>query len=202
MTERRLSGVLKSASVPEDYTRLVQDILLQNFLPAINYVKKKQKSSTPTFSARGRLYPDEIVLSLSFQVGKSSPLATTVHVSVDYDPTASAPKAEDLLALCLDVGGGVFNQYLSIETPKILDAFVWESLSTLADLADVPFEWTKVDAQKRAFYVKLDKAHLDLEEMADKWLDEHDPDRQEREAEEAREAEELLAERTGRGRKH
>lgn len=169
-----LSGArrkIASSELPADFTNMISEVFRTNFEPGLKLLQA-ESGREPSFQAAGVILPDEIVVSIALlQEGQIS--ATTVHCSVDFDPKASTPKAQDLLNICVDAIGAFFGQFLDPEAPERISALASESLSSLED---IPFEWTKIDFEKRAIWLRVDKANPALEAMTEKWLAENDPD--------------------------
>jgi len=143
---------LKSGTpVPVDYVQMVKEVFEKNFSEGLKELAKIH--TAPKFFVGGRLFGDEIVffVSLLFE-GRLA--ATTVWASSDFDPNASAPKADTLLGLCIDGIGSFYSQYLDPKKPQNLELLAGEALS---DFEGAPFEWTKMDINKRSIYLKVDK---------------------------------------------
>lgn len=169
MAEKRLFSRLKGTDLPADYTAMVAEVFRSNFDAGLRRLEKIRPK--PRFSALGSIYPDEIVLSVSLthegEIG-----ATTVHASCDFDPKASSPKAEQLLAICVDALGGFYSQFLDPKHPELISQLAEGSL---AALEGVPFTWTEVEVERRKVYLKVDRSNPLLEKMTDQWLEQNDP---------------------------
>jgi len=176
-----------SSELPSDFTQMVRDVYTKNFAAGLKALAETAEGE-PAFEAHGVIYADEIVLGVSLtiegQIG-----ATTVYCSVDFDPKASTPKAEDLLGLCVDAIGSFFDQFLDPEKPELLEQI---ASGTLASLEDVPFDWTQLEFEKKRLYLKIDKANPKLDAMTDDWLAKNDPDFQAEEDELEEESEKLF----------
>lgn len=185
--ERRLSKKGPSAPLPGDYLKLVAELFNTNFdsgLKALEKIRPERAS----FNASGSLYPDEIVLCISL-IHEGQMAATSVYGSVDFDPGASSPTVEDLLAACVDAIGSVYGPLLDPKKPGKLEQIADETLSALEG---VPFEWTEVEVDRRKVHVRIDKANPKLDELADEWLKKNDPELQELESENQKVAEKLF----------
>ena len=160
-----------SSDLPLDYTRMVKGVYDNNFnegLEALNKLTGKKSE----FQIAGTIFSDEIIFVASLVTEKQLS-ATTFYCSSDYDPKASSPTAQDILATCVDAAGGFFETYLDPKNTEKLEQLVGDSLSSLED---VPFEWTKVEFEKRQLWVKVDKANLSLDQLTDDWLAQNDPE--------------------------
>jgi hypothetical protein len=199
--ERRNRNPSKAASpgseLPQDFLKLVEETLIQALEPGLNEVKKIHADST--FKAQGAIFNDEILLSITLSHGSEVLSATTTHGSIDYRPDQEKPSVNDLLALCLDSLGSVFQFYLDPEFPERITQITDSSLGALED---APFEWTplKLDEnQKIAVHVKMDKSNPLLDRLAEDWLSKHDPDHETSKASQSNldlgDAEEFLEER-------
>lgn len=160
----------RSAELPLDYTRNVREVYTTNFEAGLALLKKFQKVKS-SFDVRGAIFSDEIVLSVSL-VSEGQISATSIHCSMDFDPKASSPTAQDLLNVCVDAVGSVFGMLLDPEKPEAIEKLASGSLGSFEDL---PFEWTKIDFDDRRVWVLVDKSNPNLDEMADQWLAENDP---------------------------
>jgi hypothetical protein len=178
--EKRKRNALKGSPIPADYAKMVADVFTSNFDEGLKKLNKT-KGAKAHFEVYGELFPDEVLMAVSVVTGKELS-ATTVYGSVDYDPKASFPQVQDLLSACVDAIGSVF------EKGKL------EVLAetSLADLDGVPFDWTAVVVERFKVHVKIDKANLGLDQMADDWLNKNDPGFQERALREEQESEKLF----------
>lgn len=174
----------KFSELPLDYTKMVIDVFTNAYEKGLGALEK-HTGKKPHLIVSGRIYTNEIVLAISLTLEKSIG-ATTVYASVDFDATASAPTAQDLLSLCVDAAGAVFQNLLHEPTRETLNAL---ASSALSEIDNVPFQWTSIEIDKRTLYVKLDKAHIALDRMADEWLKKNDPELARQLAEDEEEAE-------------
>lgn len=192
MERRKGSPRSPSSPLPVDFLKMVVDVFASNFDAGLKELRKHTKGDL-SFSAEGAIYADEILLAVSL-IEESQLAATTVYASSDFDPKASAPSAQDLLAVCVDGIGAVLAPLLDPEDPKRIALLAEESLSALDD---IPFEWTSIPVERRKLFVRIDKANPKLEALADDWLRKHDPELSGLEEENEAEAEKLFV--TGPG---
>lgn len=185
--EKRKPDSLKPSPLPSDYLKMVSEVFASNFDEGLKRIKKLTKE-TSRFECTGAVFPSEIVLCVTLVHGKDLS-ATSVYASADFDPKASTPTIQDLLAYCVDAAGTVLMPLLTAKKDSVLEDLVNSPLSALEN---VPFEWTSVEVEKRRIYVKLDKSNPRLEEMADEWLRKHDPDLARLEEEQEAETERLF----------
>ncbi|MCM2277573.1 MAG: hypothetical protein NDJ89_05805 [Oligoflexia bacterium] len=179
--ENRKNAPGRSSPLPLDYLRMVSEVFTTNFDEGLRAFAKI--ANKPRFEARGDIHLTEIVLCVSLhQEGQLA--ATSVYASSDYDPRASVPTIEELLAACVDAIATVYQQLLVPGDVKRLEHLADESLSALEN---VPFEWTPVQVEKFRIHIKADKANPALDEMTEDWLAKNDPQYRKR-AEEAEEA--------------
>jgi len=171
---------------------MVVEVFSSNFDEALREITELSGESV-CFDASGEVYPTEIVLCVTLIQGENLS-ATSVYASSDFDPKASSPTIQDLLAVCVDAIGTVYQPLLSPKKKADLGNILSTSLSSLEN---VPFEWTPVEVEKRRVYVKIDKANPRLDRMTDDWLAKNDPDYAERVREEETETEKLFV--TGPG---
>jgi len=184
--ETRHPSTGKGAKLPLDYLKMVEEVFSANFDAGLKALSKFCKN--PKLSAYGSIFPTEVILAVSI-IEESQLAATTVYGSVDFDPKASSPTIEDLLANCVDAIGSVLASLLDTRSKDKLEKVVSQSLSALGK---APFEWTSVQIDKRTIFVKIDKANPKLDQMADEWLAKHDPEALEKQKEEQAETEKLF----------
>lgn len=172
---------------------MVREVFRTHFDAGLKSLSQFKKD--PDFEAAGFVFNNEIVLAVSLLM-KDQMAATTVHASCDFDGKASAPTAPEILGLCVDALGSVFSQLFDPEKPDRIESLAGESLSAMED---IPFEWTPLTVEGRKIWLKVDKSNPKLDQMAEDWLDKHDPDRIEREKIEHKKTEKLFV--TGAPRK-
>jgi hypothetical protein len=167
--ERRKHSATQSSSLPFDYLQMVSEIFSTHFdseLKAFCQLKPESR-----FEARGEIYSDELILSVSLITEGALP-ATTIYASCDFDPKASTPSAQDLLSSLVDAIASIYG-FLFNEKGGQLEALASD---TLGPLEDVPFEWTEIESDRKKVFVKVDKSNPLLDQEADEWLKKHDPD--------------------------
>lgn len=167
-TSSRLS---RAAELPVDFTRIVREVYTTNFADGMKLVKKHLKAKN-AFEVRGAIFANEIVMAVSLVTDGVMP-ATTIHCSVDFDPTASAPTAQDMLNICVDAIGSLYGTVLDPAKPDRVERL---AAGDLASFEELPLEWTKVEFDGRRVYLLVDKSNPALDEMTDRWLAENDPD--------------------------
>lgn len=169
------SASLKMRALPADFLRQVTDVFGRSFAEPLKLLSKDIPGAG--FEASGEVFGDEVVLGMSV-VAKKRLSATSVFASVDFDPLASSPTLEELMAACVDAVGSVFNELFSRKDSAVFLA------ETLLDAKDIPFHWTETESNKIRVFVRLDKSHPNLEAAADRFLEEHGgiPDADEDEA--------------------
>lgn len=184
--ERRLKSVGKPTPLPVDYLKMVADVFAGHFEKGL----KTLQASLPgvRLEARGEVHLNEIILATSL-LTPGHVAATTAYASVDFDPKASAPTAQDLLSLCVDALASLWGELLDPTHPERLEALTHEALGALEN---VPFEWTPLSVSKRVVHLKVDKANPGLDQLADQWLESNDPQAAERAAQEQQETESLF----------
>lgn len=182
--ESRKSQKQKPNHLPADYLKMVCEVTTAAFAEFLGEQKKGGRELH--FECNGAIFPEEILLSLSI-CEKSKLGATTIHVSADFDPKASVPKADDLLGLCVDAAGEILQGIL--QNPKNQECLMDASL---AGFEDVPFEWTPVEIEKKRLFARVDRSNPRLDQMADDWLSKNDPKLISEEAEAQEEAKSLF----------
>lgn len=172
--ETRKIHETKFSELPADYLKMVKDVFTTNF----NAGLKRLDEFTSTqhyFDTAGRIYKDEIILDISL-MEKGQLAATSVHASTDFDAQASTPTLQDLLSACVDAAGAIFASLFASTSDEAIKKLAEQSLSAFEN---VPFQWTALQVERHSVFVKLDKTNPHLDQMADEWLAENDPDHQE-----------------------
>lgn len=159
-----------AGGLPIDFLKMVTEVFTNNFSSGLKRLSKVKKG--PKFVVSGEIFPNEIVLSVSV-VFEGELAATTAYASIDFDPKASSPKAEDCLSACIDAVGGLYQHLLVQGSDGQIEAFADESL---AAFEDIPFEWAVLEVERFKVYLKVDKSNPSLDNMADDWLQKNDPD--------------------------
>lgn len=192
--ERRKGGtdpasalLTRASSLPVDYLKMITEVFDTNFDAGLKALAKLSPGEL-SFVASGAIFVDEIVLCISI-VEKNQLAATSVYASSDFDPKASSPTVQDLLAACVDAIGAVFAQLLAPETPEVLEQV---ASHTLAALEGIPYFWTEVKIENRRIHMKVDKSNPTLDAVADEWLRKHDPALKQHMDEEEKETQKLF----------
>ncbi len=188
--ERRKATNLptKSSELPQDFLQMVREVLTAHFDEGLKALSTPELCKEARFEVSGSIWPNELILSASIQ-GEGSMNATTVHASVDFDPKASSPTLQDLLNQCVDAIGGGFENLFGNRDKAHLEKIAHGSL---ADWEDVPFDWTRTEVEKKSVWIRMDKANLTLDKMADDWLSKNDPEFKQGAEEEQSETAELF----------
>ena len=185
--ETRKSHLTKFSPLPADYMKMVNEVFTTNFDAGLKKLAELSEGK-PYFETSGRIYADEIILCVSL-MHKGQLAATSVYASADFDSKASSPTIQDLLAACVDAAGAIYGQLLSPDRPEVLEQMANQSLSALEN---IPFQWTAVQLDRYPIHVKIDKANPNLDQMADEWLSQHDPESKRQRGEEEKETEALF----------
>lgn len=167
LTTNRLT---KSSDLPIDYIKMAKEALENHFSEALEHIQKEFKVSF-SWELGGRIFSDEIVLFASL-IPSSGLVATTGYCSIDFDPKATKPNAEDCLALCLDGLGDLMEVLLNSEDGKMRPALFESSSATFEKM---PLEWAEFEVQKKIVYLKMDRMNPKLDQEATEWLKKHDP---------------------------
>jgi hypothetical protein len=185
--ERRKLDSKRSSQLPNDFLRMVTEVFTSNFDDGVQKLSKLTRDKVH-FDASGEVHPEEIVLCVTLTQEKQLG-ATSVYASVDFDPKASSPTIQDLLPLCVDAIGAVFQPLLTTKDPQELENVISGPLSSLEN---VPFEWTQLAVDKQRIFVKIDKANPKLDQLADDWLKKNDPRLAEQELDEEEQTKDLF----------
>jgi hypothetical protein len=161
-----------SSEIPVDYTKMVQEVMSNHFGEMLAPVEKKF-SVLFSWHIYGRIFADEIVLAASL-LPNSGITATTGFASIDFDPKASQPTAEEALSVCVDAMGTLFDALLGDgpNAKKNREALLDESLGAFVN---IPLEWAELEVQNKRVYVRFDRSNPKLDQLATDWLSKHDP---------------------------
>lgn len=184
--ERRLTSESKFSALPVDYLKMVNEVFSNHFDEGLKLYQKHLPESY--FEAHGQVYADEVVLTVSL-LTPNQLAGNTVYASADFDPKASTPTVQDLLEACVDAIASVYTNLLNTEQPEAIEHLADESLSALEN---APFEWSAIDSNKRKIFVKLDKSNPQIDQIAEQWLKDHDPEYKSNEDREHKETENLF----------
>ena len=187
--EGQTAATDKGIEIPVDYAKMVAGVFDTNFSEGLDILRSHRKD--PVFKVEGVIYADEVLLGVSL-IHKDQIAATSAYASVDFDPTASHPKAEDLLAICVDTIASFYALFLDPKEPEKIAQLAEHSLSSFDD---VPFDWSGTKIQKRTVFLRVDKANPELEKKAEDWLKSNDPNYEELQAKNEKDAKDLLSER-------
>ncbi len=172
---RNQKNTAKPVDLPLDFLKLVDETITQALEPGLIELRKIHPESG--FQSSGSVFGDELLLSISLTHGTQILHATTVHASVDYDPNRETPSINDLLAMCVDTAGIVFQHYLDPGFPERIARIAESSLGALEE---APFEWSAIPAPEAkgvVVHVKIDKSNPVLDRLAEEWLQKNDPAR-------------------------
>lgn len=164
---------LPPSDLPVDYLKMVEETLSTALEKGLTELKKTAPAAH--LAAKGAIFSDEIMIAVTLTQGENRLAATTVYGSVDFNPAATLPKMDDLLAINVEAIGSVFLAFLDPHSPEKIEEIMHHSLSAIEE---GPFDWTKVklEAGLIPVWVKLDKSNPLLDELTEKWLAENDPD--------------------------
>ena len=169
--EQSKALILRFTELPSDFLKMVNEVFTTNFDDEIKALAPHARGVL-AFASTGALYSDEVILSVSI-TEEAQMAATTVHASLDFDPKASAPTAQDLLSLAVDAIGEVFHTLIDVKNEERMQQILAGSLGALDG---IPLLWTQVQVEKKPVFVKIDKSNPTLEHLADDWLKKHDPE--------------------------
>ncbi len=170
-------SVVKTSTLPKDFLKMVAEVFTANFSELLEQLAKE--GHHPHFTASGKIFPDEVLLSVSLGF-EGKLVASTLHASVDFDPAASLPSVQDLLNLAVDGIGHFYNlisEPLDILEDKKTGAknlLPWTS-QTLTELENIPFQWTELELDNRKVWIMMDKSNPVLDQSAEEWLKANDP---------------------------
>lgn len=185
-TRKQTNVPRKDSGLPADYLEMIEEVFQANFSEGLEALSRL--GATSRFEAHGAVLPDEILLAVTLLI-EGRIAATTFKASVDFDPKASAPTAQDLLAACVDALGVLVGQVLGNGSAEHLAPVL---AGRLADHENVPFEWTPTIIEGSRIHLKMDASNPTLDQAADDFLSKNDPDFQARQFEEELETKELF----------
>jgi len=141
----RLSSSKKWTAIPKELVVQIKNVFKKSF---------QQHIGNGTVTADGRIYPEEIVISVGVKLPEQKLKESHWLVSIGYK------KGKDdvlkLLNLALDAQGSLFEQFFTSENDY-----------------DFPRTWAEVDFEGRKIYVQYSTVNEELEAEADKLLGEH-----------------------------
>jgi hypothetical protein len=142
MMQPRLSSSKKWTAIPKELTVQIKTVFKQTF---------QQHIGTGTVSADGRIYPEEILISVGVKMPDSKLKESHWLVSVGY--VRGKDDVLKLLNVAVDAAGSLFEQLFTSENDH-----------------DFPRTWAEVDFERRKIYVQYSTANKTLESEADKIL--------------------------------
>lgn len=160
---------LNFKNLPKEYLKMVEDVFEKNFIDGLKVLG--QHLNKPKFHSSGKIYQDELQLCVSV-ISEGEIAATSVHASCDYDSKANQPTVNDRLADCVDAIGIIWANLLDTDKPEAIEEL---SARSLTAMENIPFEWTKLEVNKRKIYVCVDKTNPALENITEDWLKKNDP---------------------------
>ncbi|MCM0605643.1 MAG: hypothetical protein KA715_06090 [Xanthomonadaceae bacterium] len=160
---------LNFRTLPKEYLKMVDDVFAKNFADGLKVLGEYLKK--PRFHTSGKIYQDELQLCVSI-LSEGELAATSVHASCDYDSKANLPTVNDRLADCVDAAGIIWANLLDTDKPEAIEEL---SARSLTAMENVPFEWTKVEVNKRKIFVCVDKTNPAIDELTNDWLKKNDP---------------------------
>jgi hypothetical protein len=171
-THGPLARLQRSSALPAEYCKLAEEVFSATFQEVLKELSTDLKRA-PRFSVTGGVFHDEILLQVSL-LRSGEMAAMTFAVSQDYDPAASQPKAEDLLADAVDLAGSFFESLFLDPISKQREALFDLALDEFDAVA--PLVWSEVQSpQGRKVFLKFDRSNPELDAAADHWLEKNDP---------------------------
>lgn len=143
--EPRLSTSRKWTPLPKELIQQIRSVFKQNF---------KEQVGKGTIEADGKIYPEEILVSVGYREGKALKQANWL-ISIAYKRNKDNVLA--LLHIAIDAAAALFEQYFGAENDH-----------------DFPRIWEKVDFEKREIYVQYSTVNTELEAEADRILGQAD----------------------------
>ncbi len=137
---KKTSRGKKSTSLPKEFVDNVTDLFAKTF-------KKELKGRT--IIVEGRIYPDEILLSVGFKESETTLRQTNFEASIDHANQHVIKK----LGICVDAISSMMEQYLS----------AGEDL-------DLPRAWTSFPFDRETIYLQSSGRNSALEAEANKML--------------------------------
>ncbi len=190
MERRKITNVVaKATELPVDFIKMVNEVTNAHFDQPLALLKANQ---TPYFfETTGKIYPDEVTVSISL-IPLNSIASTTIHASIDFDPKANLPQLQDVLGQCVDAIGTLWAQFISEKDVESVLDFLMGSLSSYENQKEIPYVWTPIILDGSKIFLLLDKANPKLDQLAEDWLEKHDPDYEARKIREQQETEKLF----------
>jgi hypothetical protein len=138
----RLSSSRKWTAIPKELTVQIKNVFKQSF---------QQHIGKGTVLADGRIYPEELLISVGVKLPDSKLKESHWLVSIGY--TRGKDDVVKLLNLGVDAAGSLFEQLFTSENDH-----------------DFPRAWEEVDFEGRKIYVQYSTVNTELEQAANKIL--------------------------------
>lgn len=161
-----------STSLPQEYVSNIRELFEQNF---------KQQLNGRKVLVEGRLYKDELLLSVGFLPEPGSIRQINFEASMDH----SGKNIERKLSVCVDALASMMSQYFENEDSQ-------EDTEEPQEI-DFPLNWTEYDFEKEKIWLQVSRRNTDLENEANRLLGLDSNDSLYSEGEDAEELKELEA---------
>ncbi len=140
----RLKTSKKWSPLPKEFLKQVESVFKQTF---------KAQVGTGKIVTEGRIYPEEILVSVGYHPGKGL-RQSNFEVSIAYKKDKD--NVIQLLNLSVDVAASLFEQFFAAENDQ-----------------EFPRLWQEFDVDNRPVYVQFSGTNTELEKAANKLLGEH-----------------------------
>lgn len=141
----RLKTSKKWSPLPKEFLKQIESVFKQTF---------KAQIGTGKVITDGRIYPEEILVSVGLKAAATGLKQSNFEVSIEYKKNKD--NVLNLLNLSVDVAASLFEQYFAAE-----------------DDQDFPRIWQEFDVDNRPVYVQYTTANTELESEANKLLGEY-----------------------------
>ena len=141
----RLKTSKKWTPLPKEFLKQIESVFKQTF---------KAQIGTGKVITDGRIYPEEILVSVGLKAAATGLKQSNFEISIEYKKNKD--NVLNLLNLSVDVAASLFEQYFAAE-----------------DDQDFPRIWQEFDVDNRPVYVQYTTTNTDLENEANKLLGEY-----------------------------
>jgi hypothetical protein len=141
----RLKTSKKWSPLPKEFLKQVESVFKQTF---------KAQIGTGKVFTDGRIYPEEILVSVGLKAASTALKQSNFEISIEYKKDKD--NVIKLLNLSVDVAASLFEQFFAADTDE-----------------EFPRVWQEFDVDNRPVYVQFTGTNTELEEKANQLLGEH-----------------------------
>lgn len=153
----RIDGEKQGAPLPKEYTKMIEDVLTQNFDLSLKTLGDLL-NQRPRFKVNGAIFSKEVFLRVALAYARRF-LPIEIYGSCNFDAKANVPTSQELLGACVDVIGELYSQLLSQPKVEVLAKLSQPSESgrtvSQMKMLGIPLEWQEIRIENYKVFVKL-----------------------------------------------